>query len=247
MRRALLVVGVLSGLALAKEPATQAELDALAARAAYAELLERAEDVSAGSRLDPWRSVVTKAAVAVVSHRSAGAPFVDAAKAETLRERYRFLADQPAFITARDEAVVAGAEACVKETEDAPCWKTLASFEKTLGAGGSLALGKLLQKSGFRAGRVMPVFARTVTSKDAPACRDPDVQAVTVDALELPVAEAATARSVAFELCWTAMMPKLKAAMVGASSYRLQNACKAMREKKALTEMQADLCTDEGQ
>ena len=238
---------MLSGLALAKEPATQAELDALAARAAYAELLERAEDVPAGSRLDAWRAVVTKAAAAVVSHRSAGVPFADAAKAEALRERYRFLADQPSFIAARDDAVVAGAEACVKEAEEAPCWKTLGAFEKTLGAGGSLALGKLLQKSGFRAGRVLPVFARAVTSKDAPSCRDPDVQGATVDALEFPAVDAATARTVAFELCWTAMMPKLRAAMVGASSARMQNACKAMREKKALTELQAELCTDEGQ
>lgn len=31
---------------------------------------------------------------------------------------------------------------------------------------------------------------------------------------------------------------------MGASSYRLQNVCGPMREKKALTELQEDLCKD---
>lgn len=39
----------------------------------------------------------------------------------------------------------------------------------------------------------------------------------------------------------------MKRAMVGASAYRLQNACKPMREKKALTALQEDLCQDESQ
>ncbi len=238
----------LSHFALGKEPATQADLEALVAHAAFEELLERAEDVPVAARKDEWRAAVTRAAAASVSQRPTKEPFSRAARADALGERYRFLAEQPAFTSARDEAVVAGAALCLEEAEYAPCWKDLARLESTLSPAGSLTLGRLMRKNGFVPARVAPLFCKAVDKKDAPACREVDLQDVVLAGLDLPVDEdgARAARLVAFAQCWSVMQPRVKASLVGASSYRLRNSCKVMRERKALTELQADLCTDEG-
>lgn len=251
MSRALLCVAFFSAVSAAKAPATQAELDTLAANGAWDEILERAEDVPAASRGEPWKTVVVSAATARVTHRASSAPeaFAAAVEADALKGRYRFLADREAFITARDAAVNAGAQRCMKDREDQACWKALAHFENTLSPAGGLALGRLFKKNGWLPSRVMPLLAKGISGADSALCKDPEVQDVTVAALDAPVEEAsaAAARTVAFEWCWVAMQPKLRAAMVGASSYRLRNACKPMRERKALSALQLDLCADEEQ
>lgn len=251
MCRALLAAAFFSAVALAKPPATQAELDTLASNGAWDELLERAEEVPASSRAEPWKTVVASAAAARVTHRAQNAQeaFAGAIDADALKSRYRFLADREAFTTARDSAVIAGAARCMKDREDEACWKALGGFENTLSPAASFALGRLFKKNGWLPVRVMPLLEKGISGTDSAACKDAEVQEVTVAALDAPSddASAVAARTVAFERCWVAMQPRLRAAMVGASSYRLRNACKPMRSKKALSELQLDLCADEGQ
>ncbi len=69
--------------------ATMEDLQALGTQSAWAELLERAEDVPAAKRTDEWRALVTKAATAVVQ--------ADDSRAAALSSRYPFLASSPAF------------------------------------------------------------------------------------------------------------------------------------------------------
>ena len=66
MRPALAVSLLLASLALAKEPASLDDLKALAGHKAWAELLERAEDVAPAARNDTWRELVAQAAAGVV-------------------------------------------------------------------------------------------------------------------------------------------------------------------------------------
>lgn len=234
---------------LGKEPATLADLEALSQKGASAELLERAEDVAPAARTDGWRNLVSSAAVASIKASAVSKdPFAAALEAEGLAKRHGFLSEREAFQRARDGAVLAGAQRCFQESDDGPCWKVLAAFEPTLSPVGGLELGRALRKNGARPERVTALYARAA-AKDAGLCKDVEVQEVVVASLDGPVEGPAqgAARSVAFGVCWTALMPKLKAAMVGASSYRLQNVCKPMREKKALTSLQEDLCQDEAQ
>ena len=165
-----------------------------------------------------------------------------------LVESGAFLAERQPFLRARDRAVLAGAQRCLKESDGEPCWKTLAAFEPTLTPAGGLELGRLLRKNGATPDRVAALYARAA-SKDGAVCQDAELQEVLIAALDGPVegAPATAARTVAFTTCWTGFTDKLKTAMKSASSYRLQNACKPMREKKALTALQEDLCQDEGQ
>ncbi len=247
--------GALAGLCLlslaaeAKEPATLGDLEVLLQKGAFAELLERAEDVAPASRTDAWKNLVTGAAVAVVKSTAVTKdPFAPALEADVLLKRHIFLAERQPFLAARDGAVLGAAQRCFKEADGEPCWKTLAVFEPTLTPPGSLDLGKALRRNGALPARVTSLYAKAA-AKDPAACKDADVQDVLVASLDGPVegAPAVSARSVAFTVCWAALSPKLKAAMVGASSYRLRNACKPLREKKALTALQEDLCQDEEQ
>lgn len=248
-RGALAGLGLLSLVAGAKEPATLADLEVLLQKRAYAELLERAEDVAPASRTDAWKSLVAGAASAVVKSGAVTKdPFAPALEADALLKRHAFLAEREPFLAARDGAVLGAAQRCFKEADGEPCWKTLAAFEPTLTPAGSLELGKALRKNGALPARVASLYAKAA-AKDPAVCKDADVQDVLVASLDGPGegAPAVAARTVAFTTCWAALTPKLKAAMVGASSYRLRNACKPMREKKALTALQEDLCQDEAQ
>ncbi|MDP1827059.1 MAG: hypothetical protein Q8L48_27545 [Archangium sp.] len=232
-----------------REPATLAELEVLVSKGAFPEVLERAEDVAPSARSDAWKSLVTKAAAAVVQSAAVTRDaFAPALEADALAKRHPFLSEREAFMKARDGAVVSAAQRCFKEEDGGPCWKTLAAFEPTLSPPGSWELGRALRKNGALPGRVTALYAKAA-AKDAAACKDADVQDVLVASLDGPVdgAPAIAARTVAFTTCWAAVQPKLKAAMVSASSYRLQNVCKPMREKKALSALQEDLCADESQ
>lgn len=257
MARAWLLV-LVSMVSHGKEPATLADLEVLASKGAFAEVLERAEDVAPSARSDAWKSMVTNAAAAVVKSAAVTKDaFAPALEADALAKRHPFLSEREAFTKARDGAVVSAAQRCFKEGDgelaprgdkSEPCWKTLAAFEPTLSPSGSLDLGRALRKNGALPGRVTALYAKAA-AKDAGACKDADVQDVVVASLDSPVdgAAAIAARSVAFTTCWTAVQPKLKAAMVSASAYRLQNVCKPMWKKKALSALQEDLCQDESQ
>lgn len=251
MARALLASGLclLSIAGWAKEPATLSFLEVLAQKGAHAEVLERAEDVVPSGRTDAWKALVTSSAVALVKSTAVTKDaFAPALEADVLAKRHSFLGEREPFQRARDAAVLAGAQRCFKQGDGEPCWNTLDAFEPTLAPAGSLELARALRKNGALPQRVTVLYARAAT-KDPAVCKDGDAQDVLVSSLDSPVdgAPATAARSVVFSGCWSALMPKLKAAMVGASAYRLQNACKPMREKKALTALQEDLCQDESQ
>jgi hypothetical protein len=249
MERASLGLCLLSLVAWGRDPATLSELEGFARRGAHAELLDRAQDVAPAMRTEAWKALVASAAVGLVKATAVTSDaFGPALEADVLMKRHTFLAEREPFQRARDGAVLAGAQRCFREEAGASCWKVLDAFEPTLSPAGGLDLGRALRKNGALPQRVTLLYARAAAT-DSAQCKDADVQEVLVAAFDGPVdgAAATAARAVAFGGCWTTLMPKLKAAMVGPSSYRLQNVCKPMREKRALTSLQEDLCQDESQ
>lgn len=226
--------------------AAPADLPALAQQHAWAELLERAEATAPAERNDGWRALVASAATEVTrTARIAKDPFGPVEKADALSGRFTFLTGHAPFVAARDAAVVAGLQACFA-TGDTDCFRLFARYEKTLAPAGSLAAGKALRRAGAFAHRPMVLFAKAVGAKDAAACGDADVAEAVDAGLDAPQGSetAAAARQVAFEWCFAALAPKLKESMRGAGSARLGNTCAAMRARKALTELQDDLCRD---
>ncbi|RKH66174.1 hypothetical protein D7V93_04765 [Corallococcus llansteffanensis] len=245
----MLLAALCSAEALARAPATLEDLQALGSQKAWAELLERAEDVAPAARSDAWRALVTDAAVAQAAAGTSDDkdPFAATRKARTLGQRYAFLAQTPRFATARDEVARKDLEHCLDLDRD-KCLDTYLELNPDVGSEGALQAARAVRK-GHHAYVPMPLFAAAVGGKkDAGACKDDGLAETVVAALGLPATDprAVSAKKVAFDACWSALGPKLKAAMVGASSYHLANTCQPMRAHKALTEMQEDLCKDEG-
>ncbi|WP_217911875.1 hypothetical protein [Myxococcus sp. AM011] len=246
-RHAVVMACLVSTVAVAKPPATLADLQTLASQQAWAELLERAEDVPPATRTDAWRGLVTEAATAEVEAVTPTdkEPFAAARKAHTLGQRYAFLAKAPAYATVRDASAVKGLERCLaKDGRD--CVETYQQLAVGTGPESALKAARLV-KQGHFAYVAMPLFALAVGErKDSEACKDEALGVTVLAALDLPKddARAAEARKVAFERCWAALGAKLKAATVGASSYFLENTCQPMRARKALTELQDELCKD---
>lgn len=232
--KTLLILSLLAG------TATMEDLQALGAQSAWAELLERAEDVPAAKRSDEWRALVTKAATAVVQ--------TDDSRAAALSSRYPFLTSSPTFSKLASSAAVSGLEKCLDDGKVRdPLADCVASFRKTNPRPDALvAAAKVLRRQWNPAAPVDLYADAAAGSKEL--CTDAGLQESVLAALELPRDErrAKVGRTVAFETCFSAMAAPLKAAMVHASAYLLGNACEAMRAKKALTELQDELCRDEG-
>ncbi|MER2565409.1 MAG: hypothetical protein ABTQ32_32085 [Myxococcaceae bacterium] len=232
--KTLLLMTLLAG------TATMEDLQALGTQSAWAELLERAEDVPAAKRTDEWRALVTKAATAVVQ--------ADESRAAALSTRYPFLAASPAFSKLNGSVSVSTLEKCLDDGKVRdPLTECVATFRKTSPKPDALAAAAKVIRRQWNPTAAVDLYADAAAgSKEL--CADAGLQESVLAALELPRDErrAKAGRTVAFETCFSAMAAPLKSAMVHASTYLLGNACESMRAKKALSEMQDELCRDEG-
>ncbi|WP_237077295.1 hypothetical protein [Myxococcus xanthus] len=249
-RLPMVLAYLLAAPVLARPAATLEDLRALAVQKSWAELLERAEEVPPAARTDTWRALVTEAATAEVESAMAPDdkdPFATARKARALGQRYAFLAKAPGFASARDARGLKDLERCL-ELERSGCIDTYRELTGDASAETTLQAARLVKRGHF-AYVAMPLFASAVRGgKEAGACKDEALAEAVLAALDLPStdARAGDARKVAFEWCWSALGARLKSATVGASSYFLANTCQPMRARKALTDLQDDLCKDEG-
>ncbi len=219
--------------------ATLEDLEALAGQSAWVELLERADDVPPAKRDDTWRGLVTRAATAVVQ--------TDESRTQALATRYAFLANQPAFAKVQGSASVATLEKCLRRVDlNDALTECVTTFRKANPrAEGLVDAARLIRKQWNPAATVDLYADAAKSAKET--CADAGLAEAALAALEFPhdAARAAAARTLTFETCWTALAPAVKKAMVHASTYLLGNACAPLRAKKALTEMQDELCRDE--
>lgn len=245
MRRFLAVSLLSSSLSFAAGWA-QADLDAAVAQGSWAEVLDHAEDLPPSARNDKWRSAVTEAASNVLEKTTppADKPFAVVDRAQTLVARYAFLEKAPRFITARGKLTQTTLEQCVKDDRD-DCLEKLKAGLDALSGAAAMEAAKVVRR-GFNADGAMPLILRAVTGQ-ASLCGDALTSEVTLFALDLPAdyPRAADARKVAFEVCWAQLGPALKKSQAGASKSRLANSCAGMRAKKALSELQEDVCKEE--
>ncbi|MBL8922697.1 MAG: hypothetical protein JNJ54_27865 [Myxococcaceae bacterium] len=225
-------------------PANMDDLQAMATTGAWSELLERAEDVPAAKRSPLWKELVASAATAVVQ--------ADETRASALASRYPFLSANTAFAKAQGQAALTAFEKCLRVEREGR--DVLLDCEGGLRKAAPNATPELLVQAAkvlrrqFNPAASVELYAQAASrSKDV--CTDAGLQESTLAALELPAdaPRAKTGRTLAFETCWPALSPALKSAMVHASSYLRANACGPLRAKKALTELQDELCREDGQ
>ncbi len=239
MKQVLLVM-CLAAPAFADGKASFEDLQAMAKDGSWDELLEHAEDVPAAKRTDEWRALVTKAATNVVER--------DESRASTLSARYGFLTKDPAFAKTGGGATVSVLEKCLRDERlRDPLGDCVTAFRKSKPNADTLAAGAKVIRKSWNPAAPLDLWSDAVSgNKDL--CKDESLKESVVAGLELPKDEkrAGLARTLAFETCWSSLQPVMKEKLVGASSSLLANSCSALRAKKALTELQTELCKDEG-
>jgi hypothetical protein len=227
---------------------SQTDLDAAAKDGQWSEVLEHATDVAPGARTDVWKMQVSKAAAYDLSSvRDPKDPLAVIQVSERLMKRFSFLEKSTEFGQARDAALAAGYQACLGAGRD-DCERRLLGAKKGLSPVAALKLATAMRRAGVFAYGPMPLVAHAV-AQDTSLCKDEQVRETTLAALATPPdgEVAKYAREVAFERCFGGLQAALKEAFRGAAAYYLENACKPMRQKKLLTELQTDLCEDAGQ
>jgi hypothetical protein len=220
------------------------DLEALAKRGSWVELLERAEDVAPPTRDDRWRELVRQAAVAVVKSRPDRAP--------ALAERYGFLASSPEFSQVLSQRRAVDLEACLAPPPPGtsrridPLDSCVDALLASTPSDEVLVKATEVLSRDSRRIAALPVWA-ALAARSPKTCDDARLRQAVLEGLELPFDErrAALARTLAFEVCWAKTAGPVKEAMVHPSSYLLRNACPALKARNALTELQKDLCDDE--
>jgi hypothetical protein len=246
MNRVILAAVVFSvGVARAAEPLGLDEIKALAAQNAWTEILEKAERVKASDRNADWNNAVTQAAAEGCDGKPSDRdPLSQVQCAQRLEKRFAFLKVEPSFQKRLKTLVTEGLDDCTSRDFN-DCDARMIKLSAQLKADVLVAAGAALLKNGYFKTSPMPLFADAV-KQNASHCFNTALPEVVVASLGMPAGEARAkqARAVAFGACFKALSAPLKAAMVGASDYYLKNACAGLKEKKALSELQIDLCHD---
>jgi hypothetical protein len=247
MRRPNVLWWLLAQAAFAAEPVTLDDVKTLASQGAYAELLEKAERVKPSERTAEWTRAVTRAAAEACDEKPAtGNPLSQVECIGALAKRFAFLKADAAFQKRVETLVVEGVDDCkVRGFDD--CDLRVMRMSNQLKSETLMAAAKALIAGGYLKTAPMPLIADAV-KQNAALCADKTVSDVTLASLELPAdsPRAQQAKSLAFGVCYAKLSAALKQAMVGPSDYLLKNACAGLKEKKALSELQADLCHDVG-
>ncbi len=247
MKKQCLVWACLAQAAFAAEPVTVDDVKMLAAQGAFAELLEKAERVKPSDRNTEWTRAVTKAASEACDEKPATAnPLSQVECIGALAKRFAFLKGDAAFLKRVETLVVEGLDDCkVRGFDD--CDVRVIRLSSQLKPEALMAAAKALLAHGYFKTAPMPLVADAVRQNVA-LCGDKTVSQAILASLELPAdtLRAQQARALAFGACYPKVSAALKQAMVGPSDYLLKNACTGLKEKKALSELQADLCHDVG-
>jgi hypothetical protein len=232
----------------AAEPLSLDSLKALVSQSAWNEIIEKAESVKPTERSAEWNKAVSLAAAEVLTHKPEQKnPLSEFERAQKLEKRFLFLKTDAAFQKRSEEVLVDGLTDC-NEREFGDCDSRISKLSKNLGPSALMTASKTLLKNGYFATAPMLLVADAV-KQDAKLCADESVSKVVVASFELPfdADRAKAARSVAFGACYKNLAATLKQSMIGASEYYLKNACKDLKAKKVLSELQTDLCSDVGE
>lgn len=228
------------------EPYTMADLSALDKKGQNEELLDHAEDIPPAQRSDAWEKLVTNAAVGTMTGLTSGSGASEGVWAsQGLVKRYPFLSKSPDFMSKRNDAAKVAADRCLKDAhrgrQGQRCIESMQEFLRVPGTSPDMGfqLGKVV-RSNMNAYVAIPFFKWSfdqVKDKDATWCADEDLRLAIVGGLGLPTDydDAATARSIAKDRCWTQLKPDATNALVESpTGYVRDNTCAVMKAKGEL-------------
>jgi hypothetical protein len=223
-------------------PYTLADLQALASRSSWEELLGHAEDVPPAQRTAVWDNLVETAATGYVTNLGTQTDSYDAVFAsQALLRRFPRLSSSTGFMTKRGEAGKAAAAVCLERASVGQhCIDGMKSFLEgaNTGADVGFAFGKIARKN-QNAYVAVPFFDWSLNKKtDAASCSDEDLQLAVIAGLGLPPDQtnASGARHIAVGGCWEKLHPAISQGLQdsSATSYYRDNACAVLKQKGAL-------------
>jgi hypothetical protein len=221
------------------------DLEALDREESWHELLLHASDVPPSKRSDRWRQMVERAALGVLASHAGEADKAWSFSDAVVRQ-YPMLKKSKRFMAQRAAVGVRGLEACLGNTDIAPCVDRAVAFVEAdpSAAATGLTMGKMIAR--HLPSAAVRVFRRALTIRHASKDCSDDLLARSVgDALSLDPADSrvADARAIGADLCWDGLKEALVDRFIdGGRNYR-KNACPFLLKKKnALSPMSRRQC-----
>jgi hypothetical protein len=231
-----------SGHANAKGKYGMADLDALATKGAWEELLEHAEDVAPTARNAAWEKTVERAAMGYMDQLTTKTGAYEGIwTSQQLLKRYPHLRSSKELTVKRAEAAKIASKECLSKSYGGDhCLDMMTDFLKTSGTSPDvgMAFGRIVRANQFHYVAV-PYFKWSLDQPKAEAawCDDEDLSLAVVAGLGLPpdAENAAGARHIAAGACFAKLKAKVeRAAVEDESSYTRDNVCAVLRAKGAL-------------
>lgn len=238
--------------------ASLGDLEALAKRRSYKELLDRALDVPASARDATWTKLVAEAATDRLKKAHNKSAFEALAVDESLADLYPLATAEPDYKAVQSVVADEGIAACFAKADVArrTVWRDrvqipdCARLAEAYVARASpppsqtLKLAKLVRRNSH-ASRAAGLFLAAIPKPGMSSCRELDVPLAAVAALQAkPGTELAEqGRTLAFERCYDASQKALKKGFVrGSHPNYFLNACGPMIKRKAIGRLMTKRC-----
>lgn len=238
----------------APEKYTMEDLKALGESQGWAELLEHIEDVRPSERKGPWKDLLEKAAIGVMSQlRDQKKNAEGLGTSEALLGRFPALKQSKGFMAVRQETGLGALSECFQDAYAGQrCFDELDRFLKADPNDAALAFaaGKMVVEKGRLYAAAPPYFAKGLA---APAvrktgCKDPSVKDAVLRAFGQPpdYENVKAANQVAFQQCYAELKEVLLDAFYKSGGYESFNLCQGLVAQKAkLSELQTAYCQDQ--
>ncbi|WP_394823552.1 hypothetical protein [Pendulispora albinea] len=220
---------------------TMADLDALANRAQWAELLAHVEDIPPLERKATWERLLVKAATEYVGSLSSKSDAYEGFWiAEGMVKRYPALPKSKEFMAKRADVGKKVFTECLQQSYSGKeCIQRAKDFVNVDGTERdvALAIGKIVRQNQFPYVAVPFFQAAVAGTKNNAACADEDLRLAVVAGLALPTnyENASGARDVSANACWTELRaPVLQEFKDNANGYLKDNVCSVLKAKGEL-------------
>jgi hypothetical protein len=233
------------------EAYTMADLQALADRRGWVELIEHLEDVRPKARTPHWTTLLGSAARGCLGESTLlQRPLWALRFLANMMSRYPQLQHDSAFMAKRAQVVLRAAKRCFDDpytTEECADQLDVLVRQTPQARGLAFECGKLVRRNRppHEAVRYFHVALMGDISKDTrKRCKDADVAFTVMLALGLPAkhASASLARDIAFGPCYPQLAKELARSVISDSN-RMDNTCRGLLAKEALEGLRRTKCS----
>ncbi len=226
---------------------TLEDLRLLDKEANYTEIVDHAKDIRPSQRGDEWKTLVQRAVIKTLEQKLASGEGEAYLALDFSDQMLDIMRDSKAFMDLRSQAIIQGSGACYRNSYYASeCTDRLSALVKKTPDDRDLAFqaGKLVRLQANSAAAI-PFFTMALKGvNDKKQCADEDVVLAITSGVGLPPEQAKEALALGFSTCFEPLKSQLLEDFYASNGYAVTNYCKALTEKKLLSEFQQAFCLD---